>query len=231
MFGEVVPANLARIEEEIAAACSRSGRSRDEVRLIAVAKTFPAAAVDEAIRAGITDVGENRVQEAREKIDRVTGRARWHMIGHLQSNKVKEAVRIFDVIQSIDSLPLALKVDRECALAERKIDVLIQVNLGGESQKYGVSPDAVPALARSLESLDHVTLRGLMSIPPMAPPERARAWFRDLRRLRDSMAGAFGSELAGELSMGMSDDFPVAIEEGATMIRIGRAIFGERTSE
>jgi pyridoxal phosphate enzyme (YggS family) len=210
--------DLLTVERRIAGACARAGRRRDEVTLVAVSKTKPAAMIDEAIAAGVTEVGENRVQEARDKKPVVRGSARWHLIGHLQSNKAKDAVRLFDVIQTIDGVELAEKVARAAASAGKVQEVLIEVNIGNEPQKSGASPADVERLARSVGSIDALRLRGLMAIPPA---EDARRWFRDLRALRDA-AGL------PELSMGMTEDFETAIEEGATIIRVGRAIFGER---
>lgn len=210
--------NLAAVEARIAAACARTGRKRDEVTLVAVTKTFPAVDVDHAIAAGVTDVGENKVQEARDKQPSVTGRARWHLIGHLQSNKAKDAVRLFDVIQTVDSIALAERLAR---LAQGPIDVMLQVNVGGEEQKSGAEPSEVAAIAARMRALDPLRLIGLMTIPPIGEAEEMRPYFRRLRTMRDDL----GLE---HLSMGMTDDFEVAIEEGATIIRVGRAIFGSR---
>lgn len=213
--------NLAAVEARIAAACARAGRKRSDVTLVAVSKTFPAAFVEEAIAAGATDIGENRVQEARDKKPDVRGSARWHLIGHLQSNKAKDAVRLFDVIQTVDSVALAQKISKA---ATSPIEVLIEVNIGNEPQKAGVLPADVDALVREIAQLQNISVRGLMTIPPVGTPDESRKFFRDLRTLRDR-AGL------KELSMGMSEDFEVAIEEGATIVRVGRAIFGERSSK
>ena len=210
--------DLLAVERRIADACARAGRAREEVTLVAVSKTKPAEMIDEAIAAGVTEVGENRVQEARDKRPLVRGSARWHLIGHLQSNKAKDAVRLFDVIQTIDRVELAEKVARAAAAAGKIQDVLLEVNVGNEPQKSGVAPGDVDALAKKVGSIEALKLRGLMAIPPA---EDARRWFRNLRTLRDGLGLA-------ELSMGMTDDFEMAIEEGATIIRVGRAIFGER---
>ena len=177
---------------------------------MAVTKTFPASDVELAIDAGMTDIGENKVQEARDKKPLLARAARWHLIGHLQSNKAKDAVRLFDVIQTVDSLELAEKLTRAGTP-----ELLLQVNIGREPQKSGVDPSDVPAFAKQ------IALRGLMAIPPVGEPEEMRSYFRELRALRE----ACGLE---QLSMGMTDDFEVAIEEGATIIRVGRAIFGSR---
>ena len=206
-----IRANIAALESRIAAACARAGRARSEVTLVAVSKTFPASDVELAIEAGMTDIGENKVQEARDKKPAVTRKARWHLIGHLQSNKVKDAVRLFDVIQTVDSEALAQKILRH----DPHPELLLQVNIGREPQKNGVDPSEVAGLAK------RIPLRGLMAIPPLGEAEDMRPYFRELRALRDA-AGL------KELSMGMTDDFEVAIEEGATILRVGRAIFGSR---
>jgi hypothetical protein len=210
--------DLLAVERRIAGACARAGRRRDEVTLVAVSKTKTAEMIDEAIAAGVTEVGENRVQEARNKKPLVRGKARWHLIGHLQSNKAKDAVRLFDVIQTIDNVELAEKVARAAAAAGKIQDVLLEVNIGNEPQKSGAAPADVNALARTVASIDALRLRGLMAIPPA---EDAPRCFRALRAMRDGLG-------LRELSMGMTDDFETAIEEGATIIRVGRAIFGER---
>jgi pyridoxal phosphate enzyme (YggS family) len=210
--------NLASVDERIAKACARSRRDRKDVTLVAVSKTFSASAVDEAIAAGATDIGENRVQEARDKKPLVRGNARWHLIGHLQSNKAKDAARLFDVVQTIDSVALAQKISKA---ATGPLDVLIEVNIGAETQKAGVLAADVPELAAQMADLPHLRLTGLMTIPPVGPADESRRYFRELRSLRDRLGLA-------EISMGMSEDFEVAIEEGATIVRVGRAIFGER---
>lgn len=224
-----VAENLQLLERRIAAACARGGRRREDVTLIAVSKTFPANAIDEAIAAGITDVGENRVQEFRDKAPGIRSHARWHMIGHLQSNKAKDAVRLFDVIQTIDSVALAEKVAREAETQGRRIDVMIEVNAGGEEQKSGVSPDVAPDLAMSIGKLGPtLSLTGLMTVPPIAGESVLRKCFSDMRALRDAIEQQTAPGARLHLSMGMSDDFEIAIEEGSTMIRLGRAIFGSR---
>jgi PLP dependent protein len=216
-----IRSGIAALEARIAAACTRAGRARGDVRLVAVSKTFPAADVDHAIAAGMTDIGENKVQETRDKKPLVTGSARWHLIGHLQSNKAKDAVRLFDVIQAVDSIELADRIARAAEAAGKRQDVLLQVNIGRELQKSGAAPDSVPELARRIASLPGVHLTGLMAIPPAGEAEAMRPYFRELRAMRDDLG-------LTELSIGMTDDFEVAIEEGATIIRVGRAIFGSR---
>ncbi|HYU26038.1 MAG TPA: YggS family pyridoxal phosphate-dependent enzyme [Thermoanaerobaculia bacterium] len=213
--------NAAAVRARIAAACVRAGRDPAEVTLVAVTKVFPADYVEHAIAAGIADIGENRVQEARDKKPLVRGGARWHLIGHLQSNKAKDAVRLFDVIQTVDSLDLAQKIARAAEAAGKRQEVLLQVNIGNEEQKSGAERADVPALVEVLRGIDALDLRGLMAIPPVGAADDARRYFRELRALRDRV----GVE---QLSMGMSEDFEVAIEEGATIVRVGRAIFGSR---
>lgn len=220
-----IRSGIAALEARIAAACARAGRTRADVRLVAVSKTFPAADVDHAMAAGITDIGENKVQETRDKKPLVTGHARWHLIGHLQSNKAKDAVRLYDVIQSVDSIELAEKIARAVEStgepAGKRQDVLLQVNIGRELQKSGAAPDSVADLARRIAAIPFLRLGGLMAIPPAGEAEDMRPYFRELRAMRDDLG-------LTELSMGMTDDFEVAIEEGATIIRVGRALFGTR---
>lgn len=216
-----IRAGIAALEARIAAACARAGRAREDVLLVAVSKTFPATDVDHAIAAGMTDLGENKVQETRDKKPLVAGNARWHLIGHLQSNKAKDAVRLFDVIQAVDSIELAGKIARAAESAGKRQDVLLQVNIGRELQKSGAAPESVPELARRVAALPSLHLTGLMAIPPAGEAEEMRPYFRELRGMREDLG-------LTELSMGMTDDFEVAIEEGATIIRVGRAIFGSR---
>lgn len=214
------------------AAAQRSGRPRDAVKLICVSKTHPADVVRAAIHAGVTDLGENRVQEAEPKIGEL-GReaATWHLIGHLQSNKTRRAVQLFDVIHSIDSVALVEKLDRACAdLNREQLPVLIQVDLGHETTKSGAEESELPELAGAVSSSEHLKLIGFMTLPPFFEnAESTRPFFAKLRALRDEYQrrGVFGAT-PGELSMGMTHDFEVAIEEGATMVRIGTAIFGAR---
>ncbi len=217
---------LERIERRIAGACERAGRRREEITLVAVTKTHGPEAVRAALEAGIADIGENRVQEAREKIAQVSSGVRWHLIGHLQSNKANEAARLFDVVQSVDSESLAAKLGRAAAAEGKTIDVFLQVNVGGEEQKSGADPPAAEGVARTIAAIPSLRLRGLMTVPPFLAPEEVRPYFRKLRDLRDRLRPS--CENCRELSMGMSDDFEVAIEEGATMIRLGRALFGDR---
>lgn len=213
-------------------ACRRSGRSRHDVKLIGVSKTRPASAVREAIAAGCTVFGENKVQEAEGKIQEI-GRdaAEWHLIGHLQSNKARKAVELFDIIHSLDSVELATRLERICIEVGRdELPVLVQVDLAGEETKSGISESDLPELVEYLKTCERLRFIGLMVLPPFFDdPEATRPFFVRLREIRDSLTadGAFING-RGELSMGMSHDFEVAIEEGATMIRVGTAIFGKR---
>lgn len=217
-------------------AAIRTHRQPDEVTLIAVSKTHPAAIVHEAIAAGVTDLGENRVQEADAKISEVGRKsARWHLIGHLQSNKTRRAVELFDVIHSLDSAVLARRLDRMCAEVKRaELPVLIQIDLGGEATKSGAAERELPEIIDVIKQSRILRLTGLMTMPPyFDDPEQTRPFFRRLRELRDELRsqGAFGDGGGGELSMGMTHDYQVAIEEGATMVRVGTAIFGEREAK
>jgi len=223
---------LADVRSRIASAAKRAGRTTENIQLIAVSKTHPPDTIREAIAAGVTELGENRVQEADGKIDEV-GRAaaRWHLIGHLQSNKARRAVQLFDVIHSLDSVALVHKLDRACQDLERKqLPVLVQVDLGHEATKSGVDENELAQLIEAIESCERLSLIGLMTLPPFfEDAELTRPFFAQLRELRDRYAalGVFGKD-RGQLSMGMTHDFEVAIEEGATMVRVGTAIFGER---
>ncbi len=201
-----IRSNFEKVTVRIAAACERAGRSVAHVTLVAVTKTFPAEAVGAAIAAGATNIGENRVQEARDKKPLVSGRAKWHLIGHLQSNKAKDAVRLFEVIETIDSVDLAQKVGAAAAKLQKRQEIMLEVNIGREPQKNGADPDDVPSLVKEIGAMPEVHLRGLMGIPPHGEPEETRRWFRALRELHDRA----GLE---QLSMGMTEDFEVAIEE------------------
>ncbi|HSL48776.1 MAG TPA: YggS family pyridoxal phosphate-dependent enzyme [Candidatus Deferrimicrobiaceae bacterium] len=219
-----IRANLGRVQEAVARACARAGRSPDHVLLIAVSKTVDAERVRLAVAAGVAALGENRVQEAREKIEALGRPVPWHLIGSLQTNKAKEAARLFDWIHSVDRLELAQELSRRAHGAQRTLDILLQVNLGDEPQKGGVAPAELRRLCDAAAGLPALRVRGLMAIPPAAPtPEETRPYFRTLRELRDRL----GLE---HLSMGMSADYEVAIEEGATMVRVGTAIFGPRVA-
>lgn len=224
--------NISTVYKRISHAAMRAGRKPDEVKLIAVTKTVEAERIREAIEAGLLIFGENRVQEAQKKITNdelqvYRAKVQWHLIGHLQKNKAKYAVRFFDLIHSVDSSGLAEELDR-CAEKIGKIqDILVEVKLSYEPSKHGIEKSELMELLRKVSNMKHLNLRGLMTVPPFSEdPEEARSCFRELRKLRDE-AAAQGLVLP-ELSMGMSDDFETAIEEGATMVRIGSAIFGER---
>ena len=222
--------NLAALEQRIDSACARAGRSRADITLVAVTKTRTASEVDEAIKAGITNVGENRVQEALNKKPQVTLPATWHLVGSLQTNKAKKALELFAYIQSVDSLHLALELQRRCEQMSKHTSALIEVNTSGETSKHGVTPDAVPDLVAELIKLDHLQLAGLMTIGPglaIEDPEASRPCFKTLKALAEDCRRRFSIALP-HLSMGMSSDFEVGIEEGATLIRIGTAIFGPR---
>lgn len=225
MIEDQLAAQLAHVRAQIEAAALKCGRSPQDVKLIAISKTHPGSLVRAAIELGATDIGENRVQEAELKINEV-GRhaARWHLVGHLQANKARRAVQLFDVVHSLDSLELARRLDRLCGEEGREtLPVLIQVDLGHEETKSGIDESSLPQLLDGLAGLSRVQLIGLMTLPPFFDePDQARPFFRRLRELRDKWVPN------GELSMGMTHDFAVAIEEGATMVRIGTAIFGER---
>lgn len=229
---ETISERLAVVRRQIASAVERSNRALEEVTLVVVSKTHPPGIVKNAIAAGVTDLGENRIQEADEKIAAV-GRtaARWHLIGHLQSNKARRAVTLFDLIHSLDSADLAQRLDRMCEAEGRpELPVLVQLNLAGEETKSGIAVGELPELVAAVTACKHLRLSGLMTVPPFfADSEMARPLFRRLRELRDELKaeGEFAGG-PGELSMGMTHDFPVAIEEGATLVRIGTAIFGER---
>jgi pyridoxal phosphate enzyme (YggS family) len=229
---ETISERLAAVRLQIASAVERSKRAPEDVTLVVVTKTHPPGIVKNAIAAGVTDLGENRIQEADEKIAAV-GRnaARWHLIGHLQSNKARRAVTLFDLVHSLDSAELARRLDRMCEEEGRaELPVLVQLNLAGEKTKSGIAVRDLSKVVEAVTACKHLRLSGLMTVPPFfADSEMARPLFRRLRELRDELKaqGVFAAG-PGELSMGMTHDFPVAIEEGATLVRIGTAIFGER---
>lgn len=223
---------LDEVRRRIVAAAEASGRPADDIKLVAVSKTHPAETVQEAINLGLSDFGENRVQEAEVKISALAEAApTWHLIGHLQANKARRAVKLFDVIHSLDSIALAERLERSCIEEERnELRVLIQVDLAGEETKSGIAAAELPDLAKAVEDCTRLKLIGLMVLPPFFDDTKSvKPFFRRLRELRDELRerGHFGGG-PGELSMGMTHDFEVAIAEGATMLRIGTAIFGER---
>ncbi|TMQ57365.1 MAG: YggS family pyridoxal phosphate-dependent enzyme [Candidatus Eisenbacteria bacterium] len=217
------------LRERIAGACARSGRAPASVRLLPVTKGFPAETVRRAIALGLQDFGENRVQEAEEKITAVEPRPRWHLVGHLQSNKAKRAVQLFDVIHSIDSAVIAGEVSKRALQAARKIPCLVEVNTSGDRAKFGVAPERALDLIDVARRLEGLELRGLMTIGPLeGGPGGARRAFQRLARIRRDASGAGLLPADADLSMGMSDDFEIAIEEGATIVRLGTALFGPR---
>ena len=217
-----IRANLEAVHERVARACERAGRKPEDVLLIAVSKTVEIERIRLAVTAGVRALGENRVQEAKEKVAGLGRPVPWHLIGSLQTNKARDAVKLFDWIHSVDREELARELDRRAHQRERRVKILVQVNVGEEPQKGGVHPAELKGLLESLTALSNLEVRGLMCIPPAAETaEASRPWFRRLRDLRD----AAGLE---HCSMGMSGDFEVAIEEGATMVRVGTAIFGPR---
>ena len=228
---EDIRGRIARVHDAIERAALRSGRKPEDITLIAVSKTIGPAVIQQGVDAGITDLGENRVQEAAEKVERVTGPAlRWHLIGHLQSNKVRHAVRMFDVIHTVDSVGLSSRLDRIAGEMGRTPTVLVQVKLGDEPAKSGADPRSLPAILEALDSAPNLRLRGLMVIPPLSESsESTRGYFKRLREIRDGLnQGRPSDRQLADLSMGMSGDFEIAIEEGATMVRVGTAIFGSR---
>ena len=233
-FSMSVSENIFRVRDQISAAARRCGRSPDEIALMAVTKTHAAERIREAYQAGLRVFGENRVQEFAGKVTALTdlGDAEWHMIGHLQTNKAAKTAELFGAVDSVDSVKLAEKLDAAARALGKKLRVLIEINVGGEAAKSGLAPDSpeLEALVEAAPQLGALEFCGLMTVPPFtADPEGARPYFRKLRELRDAMAarGPHGISLK-VLSMGMSHDFEVAIEEGSTCVRVGTAIFGER---
>jgi len=221
-------ANLTRIRSRIDQACERSGRQPDSVRLMAVSKNQLPERVAEAVSAGLTLFGENRIQEAKVKIPLCPGQLEWHFIGHLQSNKSRDAVSLFQVVQGVDSLALAEELQKQALKQARSLPILLEVNVSGESSKFGWNPDRLLAELMQLNALTRLEVHGLMTIAPYAvDPEQVRPIFRRLRELRDRCTDLLGASLP-VLSMGMSGDLEVAIEEGATLVRVGTALFGER---
>jgi PLP dependent protein len=220
--------NLDSIQQRIRAACARAGRDENAVTLLAVSKTHPPETIRAAVDAGQLLFGENKIQEAKAKIPLSPGKARWHFIGHLQSNKVRDAVALFDLIQGVDSLDIAKEISKRAEQAAKTMPILLEVNVAGEASKFGYAPEKVLAELDELNALPKIEVHGLMAIPPFAPvPEKARPYFQKLRELKRQCEQLLGAPLP-VLSMGMSGDFEVAIEEGATLVRVGTALFGER---
>lgn len=226
-----VKARVRHVEDRVAAACRRSGRARSEVVVIGASKRQPLAALAAAVEAGLQNLGENRVQEAEAKRGSLPAELTWHLIGPLQSNKARRAAEIFQVVHSVDRPKIAAVLDREAARLGKRLKVLFEVNLATEPSKHGFLPEELPAALLPLASFEHLEVRGLMAIPPPTPTaEGARVWHRRLRELRDQVAAVWPEAFPGELSMGMSADFEVAIEEGATYVRIGTELFGPRST-
>ena len=220
--------NLDAIQQRIRAACERAGRDPGSVTLLAVTKGQPPEVVSAAARLGQVIFGENKVQEARAKIPLCPGRLRWHFIGHLQSNKSREAVELFEMIQSVDSLSLAREISKRAEAAARTLPVMLEVNIAGEGSKFGYAPENLLAELKELNALPRLEIQGLMTVPPWtSDPEKARPHFRRLRELKAQAETVLGAPLS-HLSMGMSGDFEIAIAEGATLVRIGTALFGPR---
>jgi len=226
----VIGKNIERVRGKIADAAGKSGRSLSDVRLMAVTKTVDDERIMEAIEVGIDIIGENYVQEAKRKIEKMGKNVEWHLIGHLQTNKAKYAVRLFDMIHSVDRLGVAVELDKRAKLSENFVKILVEVNLSGEESKSGVSEEGVIDLIRDISLLENLSIKGLMTMPPwFDEPEDARPFFSALRGLRDRIAEEnIDGVHMDELSMGMTGDYAVAVEEGATIVRVGRAIFGER---
>src|SRR5438552_10762202 len=220
--------NLERVREQIAGAAAKVGRAADEIELVAIAKTHPAEKVREAIDAGQTLFGESRVQEARAKIPELPSNLRWHFVGHLQKNKIRHALPLFEMIHSVDSLGLAQDINRIAEEQGMHPRVLLEVNVAGEGSKFGFKAKTLRAEMESLLALPRLSILGLMAIPPLSKEaEASRKYFVQLHKLRDRLQTEFHVDLA-QLSMGMTEDFVVAVEEGATLVRVGTAIFGER---
>jgi len=217
--------NLKSVTQRIASACEKSGRPYEDVTLVCVTKMADARAIAEALDSGVKVIGENRVQDAALKHKVIGLKAEWHLIGHLQTNKAKEAVRIFSLIHSVDSMRIAEAIDKEAAKIGKIQDVLVQVNISGEESKFGITPAVVEEFIKKISLCQNINIKGLMTIAPeAADPETVRPYFRALRELRDKVNTLYHTPLT-LLSMGMSNDFEIAIEEGANLVRVGRAIF------
>lgn len=220
--------NLEQIEKRIHAACERAGRTRDSVLLLAVSKTHPPETIRQAVSLGLTHFGENKIQEAKAKIPNSPGKARWHFIGHLQSNKCRDAVELFEMIQGVDSLAIAQEINKRAEQAGKTMPILLEINVAGEGSKFGYQPEQMLADLKAINTLPRLEIHGLMAIPPYSPlPDKSRPYFQSLRELKERAEAGLGAPLP-HLSMGMSGDFEIAIEEGATIVRVGTALFGER---
>ena len=223
--------NLEHVREQISEAAAKAGRAVSDIELVAITKTHPAARVREAVEAGQTLFGESRVQEARAKIPELSSKLRWHFVGHLQKNKIRHALPLFEMIHSVDSLALAEDINRIAEEEGMHPRILLEINVAGEGSKFGFAPDKLREEMEHLLALPRLSILGLMTIPPLTEePEASRRYFVQLRELRDRLQTEFRVDLA-QLSMGMTQDFRVAIKEGATLVRIGTAIFGERSKK
>ena len=221
--------NLAAVQERIAAACDRAGRAPEDVQLVAVGKKFPAPIIHEAADCGLTLFGENRVQEAKAKIPDCPGHLRWHFIGNLQTNKCRDAVALFDFLHAVDSLHLAAELNKRCEQAAKVMPVLLEINVSGEGSKHGFTPESAAAAMEAFFEFPQLEIHGLMTMAPFTrQPENARPYFQKLRELKSACEARLGAPLP-ELSMGISGDYEIAIEEGATIIRLGTTLFGPRS--
>ena len=231
MKPDTMEQRVAGIRQRMQDACKRVGRDPETVRLVAVSKTYGPERVTEAAGLGLTVFGENRVREAGQKIPGCPSHIEWHLVGHLQTNKVKDAVRLFSMVHSVDSQRLITALNSACEEAGVSIGVLLQVNVAGDSAKYGFKPEEAQEAAALCGDMHRLDLAGLMTMPPLTrDPEETRGFFKGTRQLKEELEGSLGFALP-ELSMGMTNDFEVAVEEGATLIRVGRAIFGERNKQ
>jgi len=223
-------ANIAAIQDRICVACEKAGRDPISVKLMAVSKGQPPQMIEKAAECGLTLFGENKVQEAKAKIGMCPGKLHWHLIGHLQTNKCRDAVHFFEQIQSVDSLRLAEEINRSADKAGKRMPILLEVNVAGESTKFGYEPEILITEFLQINAMSHLEIHGLMTIAPWSlEPEKVRPFFRRLRELKEQCEQLLGASLM-ELSMGMSGDYEVAIEEGSTLVRIGTAIFGARST-
>jgi len=221
--------NLNSVQQRIRVACERAGRDPSSVTLLAVTKTHPPELVKEAAALGVACFGENKVQEAKAKIPQCPGNIRWHFIGHLQSNKCRDAVELFEMIESVDSLALAQEIKKRAEHAAKTMPILLEVNVAGEASKFGYAPEKMLVELKTINALPRLEIHGLMAVPPYTPAaENSRPHFRKLRELKERAEAVLGAPLP-HLSMGMSGDFEVAIEEGATIVRLGTALFGPRS--
>ena len=224
-----IAGGVRRVRERMAAAARRAGRDAGSITLVGVSKTVPPDRIREAIEAGLADLGENRVQEARDKAGLLPGAVRWHLVGHLQANKANHAARLFDVVHSLDSIDILERLERAAQREGRQMMAMIQVDLAGETTKFGAGAGDLDRLLAAAAGCRNVRVRGMMVLPPYDPdPEKSRPYFRRLRELLQGAQGRHPALDLRHLSMGMTEDFEVAIEEGATMVRVGRALFGER---